>query len=172
MSPTWRQCSAISSYFSTDSTDPRWSPPSTVLSLIRASPSRSSVSAKRRITRVLRSTTGSSKSAPPLGSPWNSPSLSTSPDSRSSSRATKLQAPGEHCVAADRHDHLSLHRPRDLAPVGEHPEAMRIALGRHDAIVRAAIESRDGYVFSTGGGLFRSDVWAGQRGLFDGHGAP
>jgi predicted ATPase/class 3 adenylate cyclase len=34
------------------------------------------------------------------------------------------------------------------------PEAMRIALERHDAIVRAAIESHDGYVFSTGGDGF------------------
>src|SRR5262245_35817928 len=30
-------------------------------------------------------------------------------------------------------------------------EAMSVALGRHDAVLRAAIESPEGYVFSTGG---------------------
>jgi predicted ATPase/class 3 adenylate cyclase len=34
------------------------------------------------------------------------------------------------------------------------PEAMRVALARHDAIVRAAIEAHDGYVFATGGDGF------------------
>jgi predicted ATPase/class 3 adenylate cyclase len=31
------------------------------------------------------------------------------------------------------------------------PNAMRVALERHDAVLRAAIEAREGYVFSTGG---------------------
>jgi len=34
------------------------------------------------------------------------------------------------------------------------PEAMRQALQRHDAIIRAAVEAHDGYVFSTGGDGF------------------
>jgi hypothetical protein len=34
------------------------------------------------------------------------------------------------------------------------PEAMRVAVARHDAIVRAAIERRGGYVFSTAGDSF------------------
>lgn len=36
----------------------------------------------------------------------------------------------------------------------ERPDAMRAALERHDAIVRTAIESHGGYVFSTGGDGF------------------
>ena len=34
------------------------------------------------------------------------------------------------------------------------PEAMRVALARHDALVRGAIDARGGYVFSTGGDGF------------------
>ena len=34
------------------------------------------------------------------------------------------------------------------------PDSMRVALERHDTILRSAIESRDGYVFSTGGDGF------------------
>jgi hypothetical protein len=32
-----------------------------------------------------------------------------------------------------------------------HPEAMRVALARHDAVVREAVESAGGYVFSAPG---------------------
>src|ERR1700733_7479951 len=34
------------------------------------------------------------------------------------------------------------------------PEAMPVALGRHDSILRAAIDGHNGYVFSTGGDGF------------------
>jgi class 3 adenylate cyclase len=36
----------------------------------------------------------------------------------------------------------------------KHPDAMLEALGRHDEIVRSAIEARGGYVFSTAGDSF------------------
>src|SRR5262245_66160577 len=36
----------------------------------------------------------------------------------------------------------------------QHPEAMRTALARHDALLRAAIEARAGYVFKTVGDAF------------------
>ena len=36
----------------------------------------------------------------------------------------------------------------------EHPEAMRVAVARHDALVRAAIEQHEGYVFKTLGDAF------------------
>lgn len=36
----------------------------------------------------------------------------------------------------------------------ESPEAMKVALGRHDAILRHAIDSHDGHVFATGGDAF------------------
>ena len=36
----------------------------------------------------------------------------------------------------------------------EHPAEMRVALERHDEIVRSAVESNDGYVFSTAGDAF------------------
>lgn len=35
-----------------------------------------------------------------------------------------------------------------------YPAAMRASVARHDAIMRAAIESRGGYVFSTAGDAF------------------
>ena len=41
----------------------------------------------------------------------------------------------------------------------EYPEAMAAALVRHDAIVRAAIESRRGVVFSTTGDGFAAAFW-------------
>ena len=34
------------------------------------------------------------------------------------------------------------------------PEAMRVAVARHDALLHAAIEEHDGYVFATGGDGF------------------
>src|SRR5256886_6584009 len=36
----------------------------------------------------------------------------------------------------------------------ENPDAMRLALARHDALLRAAIESNDGHVFKTVGDAF------------------
>src|SRR5579862_9294982 len=36
----------------------------------------------------------------------------------------------------------------------EHPEVMRLALTRHDALMRAAIEAHDGHVFKTMGDAF------------------
>ena len=36
----------------------------------------------------------------------------------------------------------------------ERPDEMRVAVAEHDAIVRAAIELNDGYVFATGGDGF------------------
>ena len=36
----------------------------------------------------------------------------------------------------------------------ESPVAMKTALARHDAIVRHALESHDGYIFATGGDAF------------------
>ena len=35
-----------------------------------------------------------------------------------------------------------------------HPEAMQIALARHDALLREAIEANNGYVFKTVGDAF------------------
>ena len=35
-----------------------------------------------------------------------------------------------------------------------HPEAMRLALTRHDALMRATIEAQNGYVFKTMGDAF------------------
>jgi class 3 adenylate cyclase len=35
-----------------------------------------------------------------------------------------------------------------------HPEGMRVALARHDAVVREAVESAGGYVFKTVGDAF------------------
>ena len=36
----------------------------------------------------------------------------------------------------------------------EHPEAMRLALARHDTLLRQAIEDNNGYVFKTVGDAF------------------
>src|SRR5205814_5117254 len=36
----------------------------------------------------------------------------------------------------------------------EHPDAMRLALGQHDSVLRAAIESNGGHVFKTMGDAF------------------
>jgi class 3 adenylate cyclase len=41
----------------------------------------------------------------------------------------------------------------------QHPEAMRVALGAHDAILRSVIEERHGYVFSTAGDAFSAAFW-------------
>jgi class 3 adenylate cyclase len=38
----------------------------------------------------------------------------------------------------------------------ERPEAMRDALARHDEVLRAAVESREGFLFSTGGACIRA----------------
>ena len=37
---------------------------------------------------------------------------------------------------------------------GQHPEAMKVALARHDAMLRSAIEAQGGYVFKTVGDAF------------------
>jgi class 3 adenylate cyclase len=44
-----------------------------------------------------------------------------------------------------------------------HPDAMRSALARHDAILREAIEQNDGYVFKTVGDAFCAAL-SSQRG--------
>ena len=45
----------------------------------------------------------------------------------------------------------------------EHPDAMRPALARHDAIVRDAIEGHDGYVVKTTGDGFHAAFAHGPR---------
>jgi class 3 adenylate cyclase len=47
----------------------------------------------------------------------------------------------------------------------DYPEAMAAALARHDAIVRSAIESRRGVVFSTTGDGFASAFWTANEAL-------
>jgi class 3 adenylate cyclase len=47
----------------------------------------------------------------------------------------------------------------------KHPDAMRVALARHDAILRDAIESNDGAVFKTIGDAFCAVFPAGSNGL-------
>jgi predicted ATPase/class 3 adenylate cyclase len=51
-----------------------------------------------------------------------------------------------HHVAADRHGHVPVHRHR-----GQHPT---LALARHDALLRAAIQTHSGHVFKTIGDAF------------------
>jgi predicted ATPase/class 3 adenylate cyclase len=46
-----------------------------------------------------------------------------------------------------------------------HPEAMRLALARHDDLLRAAIEGGGGYVFKTVGDAFCAAFWTAQDGL-------
>jgi class 3 adenylate cyclase len=47
----------------------------------------------------------------------------------------------------------------------DHPDAMRAALARHDGLLRAAIEARGGYVFSTAGDGFSAAFHSVQDGV-------
>jgi predicted ATPase len=53
----------------------------------------------------------------------------------------------------------------------EHPEAMRVALARHDVVVRTAIEAHEGYVFATGGDGFGAAFRRAVDGLAAAHDA-
>jgi class 3 adenylate cyclase len=46
-----------------------------------------------------------------------------------------------------------------------HPEAMQIALARHDALLREAIESHNGYVFKTIGNAAFDATWQKGRAM-------
>src|SRR5689334_7915182 len=46
-----------------------------------------------------------------------------------------------------------------------YPEAMRVALARHDDLLRAAIEAAGGYVFKTVGDAFCAAFWTAPDGL-------